>query len=133
MTDTGKINEIKENLIVIVPERSEACFGCMNLECKAGGFISAENPQRLPLKQGQLVEVKAPAAALLSQAAFAILPPASGFIAGFALIRFLFPGAGEGAAAGIGIIFLFAGALTVFWTRKKVPAGKVFTVTRVID
>ena len=134
MTEKGKIRELKENTVIVAPELSAACFGCMNQECKAsGGFITAENPKALPLHLGQTVEVKAPSASLFAQALVALLPPAFGFLAGFFLTRLLFPNSGDGAAVGIGFVFLFAFAFVVYKLRKKHPPSGAYTVTRIIE
>jgi positive regulator of sigma E activity len=105
----------------------------MNMECKTGGgFITAENTEGLPIKTGQTVEVKAKRASLLRQALTAFLPPLVGFIAGYALVRFFFPQAGEGAAPGMGVIFLFAGAFFVYWKRKGKNGEMTFEVTKIL-
>ena len=133
MTETGKIRTIQGNIVTIVPDRSSACFGCMNHECKNGeGFLTAENPAALPLKQGQTVEVKAPGVPV-GQTLIVLLPPILGFIAGFFLARLLFPEAGEGAFAGMGVIFLFAAAFIVYKARRKKAAAGAYTVTRIIE
>jgi sigma-E factor negative regulatory protein RseC len=131
LIETGKVREIKGKFVVIAPDKSSACFGCMNMECKSGGrFITAENPLDLPVETGQLVEVETEAS-LLPQALTAFLPPILGFIAGFLIIRLLFPETGEGAAAGMGVIFLFASAFVVY--RMKKNAGGGYRVRRIID
>ena len=133
MTETGTIREIRENLVIVAPEKSAACFGCINHECKtAGGFITAENPEALPLKNGQTVEVKAPGINILTQALAALLPPIMGFIAGYTITRLLFQKAGESAAAFFGAIFLFITAFVVYWIRKKYPANRAYKVTRIL-
>ena len=132
MTETGVVQEIRGNVVIIAPDMSAACFGCMNHECRKGGRITAENTGALPLEKGQTVEVKSSNASLLGQALAAFLPPLLGFIAGYTLIRRLFPGAPEGAAPGAGVLFLFAAAFFVYLARKKRPAGNVHTVTRVV-
>ena len=133
MTETGIIREIQGNLLIIGPDRGIACFGCLNMECKAdGGFITAENPEAFPLETGQMVELSAPGISLLGQALASLLPPVLGFIAGYAIARLLFPGAGEGAFAGAGVILLFACAFIVFRVRAKFPAKRIYTVLRVL-
>ena len=133
MTETGRIREIKGKLIIVVPEKGPACFGCMNMECKTGGgFITAENPGGLSLQEGQTVEVRAPGISLLGQALAAILPPVIGFSASFFLARRLFPEAGDGVFAGTGIFFLFAAAFLVYKIRQKFPVKNAYTVTRIV-
>jgi len=132
VTERGKVYEIKGTSIVVSPDKSPACFGCMNQECKSnGGFIFAENPKALDIKGGQTVEVQVKGASLLKQALMALLPPAFGFAAGFILTRLLFPQAGERAAFA-GLLFLFISAFVIFKVRAKIPAGKIFTVSRII-
>jgi sigma-E factor negative regulatory protein RseC len=133
MTETGKVREVRENLVVVLPDRSVACFGCMNAECRSGaGFITAENPAGLPLREGQTVEVNTVNASLLSQALIALLPPILGFLLGFNLtgLLFPFPTAPDGASVGMGLLFLFAAAFVVYLVRKKRPAGRGYKVTR---
>ena len=132
MTERGRITEIGEESVTIAANKSAACFGCLNMECKTnGGFITAGNPSSLPLKTGQTVEVKAPARAILLQALAALLPPILGFSAGYALAPLLFPNA-RGAAAAMGLFFLFTPAFIIYKIRKKYPASKEFSVTRII-
>jgi len=134
VTERGRIREIKGNIVIIAPDKSAACFGCMNLECKSGdGLISAENPGNINLEPGQMVEVEAAGVNLAVQAIAAFLPPLLGLVAGYTLIRFLFPRAGEGAAAFTGMILLFAAAFVVYRIRKKKPGAMEFTVTRIIS
>ena len=124
--EKGKIREIRENLIIIAPDRSASCFGCMEMECKSkGGVLNAENPKALPLKIGQTVEIKIQGASFLSilkQSIGALLPPALGFIAGFYFTRLFFPDIKEEAAVFIGVIQLFVTAFIVYKIRKKFPA-----------
>ena len=136
MTETGKVREVREKTVIVAPDRGDACFGCMNAECKGGvGLITAENPGGLPLKTGQTVEVATINASLLSQALVALLPPILGFLLGFNLSRlvFPFPTAPDGASAGMGVLFLFAAAFVVYLVRKKHPAGKGYRVTKIIN
>ena len=135
MTEKGMVRELKGSHVIVAPDTSALCFGCMSQECKhhsGGVLITAENPQSLPLKPGQIVEVEAPGASILKQAMKALLPPALGFAAGYLLARHLFPAAGEGAAAGLGVVFLFAVAFIVYRIRKKFPASKEYKVNRII-
>jgi len=136
MTETGKVREVREKTVIVLPDRSAACFGCMSAECRSGaGLITAENPAGLPLETGQTVEVVTRGASLLSQAAIALLPPILGFLLGFNLsgVIFPFPTAPDGASAGMGVLFLFAAAFVVYFVRKKHPASKGYKVTRIIN
>jgi len=132
MTETGKVREINGNIVYIKPDSPDVCFGCMKEECKACGSITAENPLSLSLKAGQTVEVSAQTASIFRQALAVLVPPALGFIAGFFLTRIFLPTTGEGTAAGVGALFLFAAAYVIFKVRAKNPAEKGFKVTRII-
>ena len=132
VTERGKVREIKGNLIIIAPDRSAACFGCMNMECKTAGFLAADNTLGLPVETGQTVEVETDTHSLIPQALTAFLPPILGFATGFILTRLLFPHAGEPAAAFIGLALLFVAALIVYKLRKNLPAGIGYTVARII-
>ena len=133
MTEKGSVVEIRENLVIVAPDKSAACFGCMNMECKSGGgLITAENPKALPLGGGQMVEVEIPDVSIIKQALTAFLPPALAFTAGFIFIRLLFPKTGEGAAAFMGVILLFAAAFVVYRIRKSKPAENACTITKIL-
>ena len=135
MTEKGKIREIRDNIVIVAPDRSDSCFGCMKLECKAnGGILRAENPKGLALEPGQTVELKTPDTSFLGQSIAALLPPVIGFIIGFFLTRIFFPETGEGAAAFTGVILLFATAFLVYRLRKKFPAKEYLRyVERILD
>ena len=135
MAVTGKIIEINKNSVVIVPDVHGSCFGCMKQECKTpGGTLLAENPHKLTLMKGQLVELRCIGGlSLFVQAMIAILPPAAGFISGYFLCSLIFPDAGEGACAGLGLIFLFAAAFVVYLVLKKKPLREgIHTVTKIL-
>ena len=133
MTETGKIREINGKNVIVKPDLGDICFGCMKEECRVCGGITAENPLSLSLKTGQTVEVSAPGASVFRQALAALVPPALGFTVGFFLTRLFLPKASEGAAAGMGAVFLFAAAFIVYAVRKRNPPDKAYTVIRTID
>ena len=123
MTERGRIREIKGNNITIVPDLSDACFGCMKMECKTkGGILSAENPKSLNLEIGQTVELKNEDSSYFRQFVIAILPLFFGFILGFFLTRLIFPNLPEEFAAFVGVINLFLTAFIIYILRKKFPA-----------
>ena len=133
MTETGIVREINGSLITIAPEKGASCFGCMKTECRSGsGLITAENPASLPLAAGQTVTLRAQNLRLMLQALAVFLPPLLAFTAGYILIRFLVPAAGEGAAAFTGAILLFVTAFVIYRTKKKSPAPNEFVVIRII-
>ena len=134
MTETGKVRELRGELVIIIPDRSSTCFGCMNMECKTNGaFITAENPRAIPLEIGQMVEVKLANRSLAIQVLVVILPPILAFVAGYGFTRLLFPQANEGAFAGMGIVFLFTAAFIIYRMRKKAHVGREFVVTKIIN
>jgi positive regulator of sigma E activity len=138
MTETGKIREIIGKTVIVTPDLSDACFGCMKEECKACGGIYADgiyaaNPLSLPLKAGLTVEVSAPGLSVFRQALAALIPPAVGFTAGFFLVRLFFTDASEAACAAVGVVLLFVAAFIIYAIRKRKPPEKAFTVTRILD
>ncbi|MCL2070013.1 MAG: SoxR reducing system RseC family protein [Treponema sp.] len=132
MTERGRIREIREEQILIVPDRDASCFGCMKMECKNAELLNVGNPRGLPLKTGQVVEVNISARSLSWQTLTILLPPLFGFAAGFVLFRRFFGEAGEGAAAFTGVIFLFATAFLIYRFRKKPKPSAGFVITRII-
>ena len=134
MTEKGKIREIRDKTVIVIPDMSASCFGCMNHECKSqGGLITAENSKALPLETGQIVEVKSPAG-LVGQALAAFLPPVLGFLAGYFLAPLLFPDAGQKASAGLGLIFLFGTAFIIYSIRKKRGAKQYnWQIVRIVE
>ena len=132
MTRKGKVREVKGPLVIIAPDESSACFGCMNLECNKGeGFITAENPLALPIETGHIVEVNAPGSGIFKQSLAVFAVPAICFFVGFILASLLFPQSEKGAVFA-GILFLFSSIFVIVMIRAKIPAGKVFTVSRII-
>ena len=105
----------------------------MKTECKGkAGFIEAENSLSLPLEIGQEVEVTARTSSLFNQAFIALVPPILSFTLGYLLIRFFFPGAGEGAAAFAGIFLLFLAAFIVYAVTGGKNKTGLYIVTRII-
>jgi len=104
---------------VTLQEEKPGCFGCMNQDCRSRqGIFEAANLQNLPLERGQLVEVAVSRGSVAAQTLTALLPPALGGAAGFALVRWLFPLGGDGSRAlGAAAGFLLA-ALSVYRLRR---------------
>jgi hypothetical protein len=98
------------------PKSSEAsCPGCFRLKgpgCPlpaCGGDCSWETSREVSRRD------------LLSQGTAALLPPALGFAAGFALAGALFPLSGEGPRAAAGAALMFLAALGVYLLRRRSP------------
>jgi positive regulator of sigma E activity len=129
---TGRVHAVSGRQVLIAPANNSACFGCLK-KCGDGRVLTAAlNPEKLPLSPGQLVEAESSPPGLLIQALAAILPPAAGFLAGFFLVRGLFPAAGEGARAAAGALGLFFGGALAFLIRRRRPPGEITRITRII-
>jgi hypothetical protein len=112
----------------------EACFGCMAAECRKNTrLIAAENSLHLYLSPGCLVETATPPEALFTQALAVLLPPAAGFIAGFLLVRALFPASGESGPAAAGVLCLGIAAFITYAIRKRFPPAQRTYVVKCID
>jgi sigma-E factor negative regulatory protein RseC len=132
MTETGKIKEIRGTTLTIDRENDAACFGCLDKECKARAFsYNAENTAGLSLRPGQLVETET-AASPVKQGLGALLPPALGFIAGYAATGLAFPAAGEPPRAAAGALLFFAVAGALYLIRRRHPPRIIRRVVRVV-
>jgi sigma-E factor negative regulatory protein RseC len=139
MIETGRISAMEGGVITVQQDsfssfkNSEACFGCMNKECKEKqGFITASNPLNLPLETGQQVETEMSPKMILAQGIFALLPPLAGFITGFLLAGRLFPSFGEPAKAFGGVLLMFAGAFGFYFYRRRHPVKVLPRVVRIV-
>jgi sigma-E factor negative regulatory protein RseC len=116
----------------------EACFGCMNRECKAAGDkasrnqITAANPFGLPLEPGQAVEIETASSSAVVQAFSALLPPLLGFMAGFFLAVRLFPALGDPARSACGAALMLLSALGVYRYRRRNPVKTMPSVVRIL-
>jgi sigma-E factor negative regulatory protein RseC len=133
MTETGKIREIRGTTLTIARESDAACMACADKACKARSYsYNAENTAGLSLRPGQLVETET-AASPLKQGLGALLPPALGFIAGYAATGAAFPAAGEPQRAAAGALLLFAVAGALYLIRRRRPPGIARRVVRVVE
>jgi sigma-E factor negative regulatory protein RseC len=133
VTETGKIREVRGTTLTIDRENDAACFGCPDRDCKARAFsYNAENTAGLSLSPGQLVETET-AASPLKQGLGALLPPALGFIAGYAAAGLAFPAAGEPLRAAAGVLLLFAVAAALYLIRRRNPPKIIRRVVRVVE
>jgi positive regulator of sigma E activity len=127
----GRVHAVSGGTVLIAPKDNAACFGCLK-SCHEGRIlVSAANPQKLPLRPGQMVETENSPPGLLFQSLAAILPLPAGFLAGFLLISGLFPAAGEGARAAAGALGLFLGGALALVIRRR-PPRDINRVKRVI-
>ncbi|MFP3040622.1 SoxR reducing system RseC family protein [Treponema primitia] len=132
MIETGRIREIRGNILTLDRENNIACFGCMNRECKTKELsYQAENTTGLAFRPGQIVETEASASAL-KQGLAVLLPPPLGFIAGYVLTGIIFPAAGDPSRAAAGALLLFATAFTIYFIRRRFPPKTICRVIREI-
>jgi sigma-E factor negative regulatory protein RseC len=126
----GQILEIQgEQVTILGKDASEACFGCMNLECKGHKHIfAAENPRGLSLEKGRFVEVEIPPSRRAAEAGTALLIPILAFPAGY----FLFPLPSPGLKTGAGFFALVLAALAVFVAKKFFPPRALPRIVRVL-
>ncbi|MDR1277577.1 MAG: SoxR reducing system RseC family protein [Treponema sp.] len=128
----GRVHAVSDREVLIAPMENSACFGCMK-KCRAGRFLAAAaNPEKLPLSPGQVVETVNSPPGLLLQGLAVFLPLAAGFLAGFFLIRGIFPAAGEGARAAAGALGLFLGGILTILSRRRYPVRETNRITRII-
>ncbi|GHU64122.1 hypothetical protein FACS189447_00240 [Spirochaetia bacterium] len=139
MTETGWISAIEDGAITIRQDsfskfkNSEACFGCLSKECKdRQGFITASNPFNLPLEPGMQVETEMSPKMIFSQGFLALIPPVTGFIAGFLLMGWIFPSFGDPGKAFGGVILMFAGAFGFSFYRQRHPVKVLPRVVRIL-
>jgi sigma-E factor negative regulatory protein RseC len=138
MRETGAVLSVSGELVTITQEKftgsggSEACFGCMNKECKAAqGRVTASNPLGLGLKPGQRVEIETPVSSTVLQAVSALLPPVLGFITGYFLIALAFPASEDPARAAAGACLMLLAALGLYLYRRKTPVKNLSTVIKI--
>jgi hypothetical protein len=143
----GRVLELRGDTVLIepLPELENktppaACHGCAAASGPGEGCAAVESPAGCPqgpvlvkkpggpeLSPGQTVELRR--RGLASQAAAALLPPAAGFVAGYTLAaRIIFPMAGEGARAAVGVCCMFLAALGFYLFRRRYPAGSSFAI-----
>jgi sigma-E factor negative regulatory protein RseC len=153
MTETGRVQAVSGGVIIVQREvstdlRSDACFGCMNQECRTNhgqpranrphvdrpqvGLIIAENRTGQELRPGQLVETGVTASALIIQIITVLCPPLLGFAAVYALTGLAFPALGEGARAACGVLGLFTVAEILYLIRRKFPSKTKTSIVRIL-
>ncbi|MDR1948133.1 MAG: SoxR reducing system RseC family protein [Spirochaetaceae bacterium] len=133
MTEIGRVREISGSRVTLKRGPLDACFGCMKGECRAGGVFVAENPNRLPLAPGQLVETELPPGAALREGFFTIIPPIASCIAAFLLSGLVFPGLGDPPRAVIGLFVLFGTAVAFYLFRRRFPSKTIPRIVGIKD
>ena len=133
MFETGRVESIGKDFVEIRPKETDACFGCLNYECKKNrGLIRALNGLNLPIKLGQWVTAEIPNASAFKQAVFALGPVLLGFIAGYFISGIGFR-LQESARAFCGAVGLFAAAFIVYFIRRKFPPKEIARIVNIID
>jgi positive regulator of sigma E activity len=117
----GRVLSIAGNMVTLEPEGPAACFGCMQECARNRAPVLAKTTQPQDLRPGQQVEAAFSRASFVSQGVTALLPPAAGFIAGFAGIGWIFPHGGEGMQACGGLILMFLASLGIYCFRRRFP------------
>jgi hypothetical protein len=128
----ARVVSVSERRVTLVPVK-DACFGCMEGDCKkrpAPLVVECRGPVPAP---GRLVETGVSPGALAGETLCGVLPPAAGFAAGYFLARFLFPHAGEGARTALGALCLFSGGLLLYLIRRRFPPKTAPRIIRVIE
>jgi sigma-E factor negative regulatory protein RseC len=104
----------------------DACFGCMNQECKDHKRVfTARNPRNFPLKAGDLVELEIKRGEGALEAGASLLIPLLAFLALYCLAPLAFRALGSAARIGLGFLALFAAALGVFLFKKIIPPRRL--------
>jgi hypothetical protein len=134
----GRVLAVAGDAVTVEPERPVGCFGCTQ-ECKKGlapvqaittysdeigGGLGDSNH----LVPGQMVETVIPWSSFFAQAAAALLPPAAGFITGFAAIGQILPLSGDGPRAAGGAALMFAAGLGMYLFRRFFPAKTILHI-----
>ncbi|GHV82309.1 hypothetical protein AGMMS49991_08670 [Spirochaetia bacterium] len=143
MTETGRVQAVFGNAVTIQREpsadlRSNACFGCMNGECRTShtrlpvGLITAENHTGQELQPGQLVETGVTVSSLIIQILTVLCAPLLGFAAVYVLTGLIFAVLSEGARAACGVLGLFAAAGILYLIRRKYPSRIKVSILRVL-
>ena len=138
MIETGRIESIADNVVQIRPKETDACFGCLNYECKKNrGLIRALNTFNLPIQIGQWVTAEVSNRSAIMQAVIALGPVLFGFIAGYFISGTGFlpieDPLSEGARAACGVAGLFAAAFIVYGIRRKFPPREIVRIVNIID
>jgi positive regulator of sigma E activity len=121
VTETGRVQEVSGGRVTVKRDSPEACFGCMNRNCRAGGVFIAEYGDRPPPEPGELVELEFPPGAALREGLLTIILPIAGCIAGFFLSGLAFPFLGDPPRACIGLLALFGTAAALYCIRRRFP------------
>ncbi|MDR2518445.1 MAG: SoxR reducing system RseC family protein [Spirochaetaceae bacterium] len=120
--------------VTLGQEAGLGCFGCMGQgRARKKPSFTAANPRALHLAPGQIAEVETPRSSVIIQSLGALLPPAAGFLGGFAGARLAAPQGGDPLYAALGAAGLFAAAALTYWVRRRFPGAITSRVTQVWD
>ncbi|MDR1212466.1 MAG: SoxR reducing system RseC family protein [Spirochaetaceae bacterium] len=127
MREEGQVLEVKgPGVKVLGRAAKDACFGCMNMECKSRNRVfTVLNPRKFSLKAGDLVELEIKKSAGALEAGASLLLPLLAFTALYCFSPLLFPGINGAMRTGLGFLALLAAALGVVLFRKIIPPGQL--------
>jgi hypothetical protein len=130
--ETGRVLAVSGNAVTVLQDASDACFGCMNLECRRKqGIVIAENKTGLPLPAGCLVETEFSVKTALAQGLFLLLPPFLAFAAAYLLSGLLSPVPKDSLRAAAGVAAFFATGFALYVYRRGHPFKTGPVITRV--
>ncbi|HOV94386.1 MAG TPA: SoxR reducing system RseC family protein [Spirochaetales bacterium] len=133
MRERGTIKKIEGKLITISMDLTEGCAACANGMCKSNrSALMAHNPNRVPVAEGDHVEVEIPSKEQAKSAFWALGLPLIMLFVGYGVGQLLFPQSNEGikvlfSAVFFGV-FLLVGLLVQRQRNEKsfpVIVGKV--------
>jgi positive regulator of sigma E activity len=131
MREEGQVLEVRGPEVKVLGKASEdACFGCMNMECKSHSHIfTALNTRKFSIKAGDLVELEIKKGAGALEAGVSLLLPLLAFVVLYCFSPQLFPGINGAVRTGLGFLALLAVALGVVLFRKIIPPAQLPRIT----
>jgi len=106
MRESGTVRKIDGRVITITMDPSEGCAACMNGTCKSSrSALFAHNPDKIPLAEGDRVEVEIPGKEQAKSAFWALGLPLIMLFVGYGVGQLFFPQSGEGIKIIISALF----------------------------
>lgn len=135
MKEQGMTTKIDGSEVTVRIDLEANCAGCMNKEgcAVAGSLMKARDPSGLVSSVGQRVEVEISPGAQAAGAFWLLGLPLVLFGGGYAAGSALFPSAGEGPAALLGIGGFALGILAAFLLKRGSRSSALPVVTRLLE
>lgn len=135
MKEQGTTTRIDGSVVTLRIDLEANCAGCMNKEgCNlAGSLMKARDPGGLVSGPGQRVEVEISPGAQAAGAFWLLGLPLALFGGGYAAGSALFPAAGEGPAALLGIGGFALGIGAAFLLKRGNRTASLPVVTRLLE